>query len=153
MYRFLFLLVLPVAVLYVRTVSAQPAAPLPGVTADIPDSSVWSVGYARTHPGEQADYLAFLERNWVEARRRALREGVVRSYRVLVRPDVEAAEWDVMMITEYADSTAYADREAYFTSMFARPDWEARLVDGKSGRDMADLVGEELALRSIIEHR
>ncbi|MDX1421093.1 MAG: hypothetical protein R3181_14095 [Rubricoccaceae bacterium] len=111
--------------------------------------SVWSIGYARTHPGAQAGYLTFLELNWAEARRRAIEEGVVRSFRILARPDTAEAPWDVMMITEYADSAAYADREAYFTAMFARPDWETRLVDGKSARAFADLVGDETVLRSV----
>src|SRR5690606_37516331 len=113
---------------FFAAVSLTPApdcrAPVPVATADTLGPSVWSFGYARTYPGEQAAYLDFLKRNWAEARRRAAREGVVRSYRVLVRPEAAGAEWDVMMATEYADSTSYADREAYFGAMFARPDWE-----------------------------
>lgn len=143
--RFWILLLGLSAVLLAAAVSA-PVVPTP--PASPPDSSVWSVSYARTHPGEQAAYLTFLERNWAEARRRAAQEGVVRSYRVLARPD--AADWDVMMMTEYADEAAYANREAYFTALFARPDWETHLIDGKSGRDLADLVGEEVVLRSVV---
>lgn len=155
--RLLSLQTLAFAAVFAAAFSLTPAsegrAPAPFAPADTLGPSVWSVSYARTHPGEQAAYLDFLALNWAEARRHATREGIVRSYRVLVRPDADEAEWDVMMITEYADSTAYADREAYFSAMFARPDWETRLVNGRTGRDLADLVGEEWALRSAVEHR
>ena len=143
---------LTAALLAVLTLASRPGGSTSAPPVDA-SPSVWSFGYAKTHPGEQANYLTFLRFNWAEARRRAAREGVVRSYRVLVRPDAGEAAWDVMMVTEYADSTAYANREAYFSTLFARPDWTTRLVDGKTGREMAALVGEELALHPVVELR
>ena len=141
-------------ILYLGLIAALLTAPslVPAPDGASDNPSVWSIGYARTHPGEQAGYLTFLELNWAEARRRAIEEGVVHSFRILARPDTAEATWDVMMLTEYADSTAYAGREAYFTAMFDRPDWETRLVEGKSARDMADLVGEDAVLRSVAAH-
>ena len=47
----------------------------------------------------------------------------MRSYRALVAPPDSARGWDVLLMTEYADSAAWADREAIFQEIFASPEY------------------------------
>ncbi|MEM6328029.1 MAG: hypothetical protein AAF791_13015 [Bacteroidota bacterium] len=98
----------------------------------------------RTLPGEQADYLRFIETNWAVARAEVARQGDVVGYEVLARePDGE--HWDVMLITEYASRDAYERREATFGALFERPAFQMKPVNGKGPRDMAEFVGTSTA--------
>ena len=110
----------PLLLLVIGLAACQPAdAPVvpPGTGA------VWSVDLVRTLPGAQADYLRSIETNWANARRLAQAEGAVLSYRAFVAPSDSARAWDVLLMTEYADSTAWADREATFAAIFASPEF------------------------------
>ncbi|MEP0547148.1 MAG: hypothetical protein ABJF88_09455 [Rhodothermales bacterium] len=84
---------------------------------------VWSVDLIRTLPGAQADYVQSIETNWANARRLARTRGAVLSYRAFVASPDSVRGWDVLLMTEYADSTAWADREATFAAIFASPEF------------------------------
>jgi hypothetical protein len=103
------------------------------------DDPVVAVDLMRTHPGEQADYLRFVEMNWVVARETAIERGLVSGYEVLARAP-SGADWDVMLRTTYPDRAAYEAREATFAAIFTGPDFTTRLVDGKGPREMADFL-------------
>ncbi|HEX8397496.1 MAG TPA: nuclear transport factor 2 family protein [Pyrinomonadaceae bacterium] len=77
-------------------------------------ASVWAVDFVKTRGGRQADYLQFIERNWAQARAFMKEKGIVSNYQVLSLSQNQAAEWDVLLMTEYKDSAAYEKREAVF---------------------------------------
>ena len=135
--RFALLFILPLLI------GCRSVAPIP--TTD----TVTSIDFVRTLPGEQNNYLRFIEMNWQTARAVAQAEGAVAGYDVLVR-EPEGETWDVMLITEYASEQAYHDREAIFARIFEGPDWTLQLVDGKSSRDMATFVGESAVVRRAL---
>jgi hypothetical protein len=110
---------------------------------------VLAIDFVRTFPGEQEDYLRFIEWNWARARAAAQEEGFVVGYEVIAR-EPDEAEWDVMLITAYADEAAYADREEHFARLFERPELAMRPVDGKGPRDMAELVGSGVEARRVL---
>mgnify|MGYP007028088381 CR=1 FL=1 len=101
--------------------AGTPPIPTPAPTAP----SVWAVDLVRTLPGAQTDYLRSIETNWARARHLARVRGAVASYRALAAPPDSTRGWDVLLMTEYADSTAWADREAIFQEVFASPEFEA----------------------------
>ena len=88
-----------------------------------PSNSVWSVDLIRTLPGQQAEYLRNIENNWANARRIARERGAVLSYQALVAEPDSTRGWDVLLMTEYADSTSWSDREAIFTAIFASEEY------------------------------
>ncbi len=99
--------------------------------------SVWSADFVTVRPGLRADYLRFLELNWARARRTALAQGHIRSYRALVAPDTTPG-WQVILLTEYPDSASYARREEIF-----RPILDAQgrtLIDGRATRELTERV-------------
>ena len=109
---------------------AAPRLPTPAAPRD--SASVWSADFMRTKPGQQERYVRYVSANWARARRTALEQGKILSFRVLVAVPDSAGGWDVALLTEYPDSAAYANREAVF-----RPILDAQgetLVDGLSGR-------------------
>ena len=96
------------------TATAEPAAN---------PESVWTVDLVQTLPGMQAEYLANIQANWSGARALAVGRGDVLSYRALVTPPDSLLGWDVMLLTEYADSAAWRNREAIFEEIFASPEY------------------------------
>ena len=108
-----------------------------------PKNTVLAIDFMRTLPGEQADYLKFVEQNWMAAREEAKKQGYVAGYEVIVRSP-ETEDWDVMLITEYVDAETHQRREAIFEAMFERPEFHTKPVSGKSSRDMAEFVGDEI---------
>lgn len=96
----------------------RPTAPASGTA-----SSVWSRDLVRTLPGQQAAYLRSIEANWAGARRIAQDCQAELSYHAPVAAPDAARGWDVVLLTEHADSAAWANREAIFDSIFASPDF------------------------------
>lgn len=111
--------------------------------------TVFALDFVRTFPGEQADYLRFIERNWAPARAAAQEEGAVIGYEVIAR-EPQGEEWDVMLVTEYASADAFAQREAIFTELFERPELAMKPIDGKGPRDMAEFVGSGIEARRVL---
>ncbi|MEL6614247.1 MAG: hypothetical protein AAFQ43_00840 [Bacteroidota bacterium] len=105
---------------------------------------VLAINLVRTFPGEQADYLRFIETNWAPARAEVQRRGDVVAYDVLARVPSDS-EWDVMLITEYASPEAYARREATFGALFRQPAFQMKRVNGKGPRDMAEILGSSVS--------
>ncbi|HEX8194950.1 MAG TPA: nuclear transport factor 2 family protein [Pyrinomonadaceae bacterium] len=87
---------------------------LMSVNAFAQSASVWAVDFVKTKGGRQADYLQFIEQNWAQARAFMKEKGIVSNYQVLSLSQNQAAEWDVLLMTEYKDSAAYEKRETVF---------------------------------------
>lgn len=101
-------------------VTSQAGAQVPAE----PDATpVWSVDLVRTFPGQQAEYLRNIAANWSGGRKLAIARGAVLSYHALAAEPDSARGWDVLLMTEYADSTAWADREEIFQEIFASPEY------------------------------
>lgn len=96
----------------------------------------------RARPGQRERYLAFLDSNWVPARAEVAGTGAVVGYRVVVLDSAaaQAAGWDVMLMTTYADSATWQRREAVFQPVLARRGMIR--VDGMGPRDLATFVWE-----------
>lgn len=85
--------------------------------------SVWTIDLVQTLPGQQAEYMRSVEANWASARSIARDQAVVLSYRALVAKPDSGRGWDIILMTEYADSAASSDREAIFKKIFSSPDF------------------------------
>ena len=120
---------------FALTLLSLPASAAPVVAIDL----------MQTLPGEQADYLQFVNLNWAPARAIAVERGAVRDYEILSRT-VDGESWDVMLRTTYVDEDAYARREEIFAEIFEARD-PATLIDGKGPRDMARFLDDGRAAR------
>lgn len=110
--------------------------------------TLWAVDLVRTLPGAQEDYLASIRTNWAAARRVAHARGAVRSYRALVAPPDSARGWDVMLMTEYADSAAFRDREETFRAIFASPDF-VMVPPARPSAEMRTFAAGEVQLTAL----
>ena len=80
--------------------------------------SVWAVDFVRTKTGQTAKYLESVRANWAAARYYAQRAGYISSYRAYTTKADSSADFDVVLMTEYADSAAYRQSEANFDKIF-----------------------------------
>ena len=139
-------LVLTVALLTV--VGCRPAADPQSPPADN-SQAVWAVDLVRTLPGAQDDYVRSIETNWANARRLVAERGAVLSYRALVAAVDTARGWDVMLMTEYRDSTAHADREAIFREVFESSEFVA-VEPARPSAEMREFMAGDVQLRAFV---
>ena len=95
---------------------------------------VTTIDLVTVRRGEYGRYLRFIEANWVENRRIAREQGIVTDFRVLAVPDSTRSDWHVALLTEYRDSTRYANREALFAPILAAR--RRVLIDGRDSDAM-----------------
>ena len=100
--------------------------------------SVWSLDVMTVRPGERERYRRFLEANWAKARQTALARGEIRSFHALFTPDTSTTGTQVLLMTEYPDSAAYARREEIFQPILAAQG--RTLIDGMATRELTERV-------------
>lgn len=101
--------------------------------------SVWATDFVKTKEGQYDNYLRSLAANWEKARIKAIELGYVKAYRVLTLPG--NPEWDVVLMTEYADRASFDRREEHFSEVFKLVDPDGpTLIDGKRARQLADIL-------------
>jgi hypothetical protein len=102
--------------------------------------AVWTIDRMYVKQGEFTDYLEYVRRNWLRARQEMQRREGVIAFRVLTREHTPGS-WEVTLMTQYADSAAYANRETLFQAAvraYRLPDAGPELVKGKSRAAMVD---------------
>lgn len=112
-------------------------------------NTVWTVDLIRTLPGQQDNYIHSIETNWANARRIARQRGNILSYRALVAIQDSARSWDVLLMTEYADSTEWAQREPTFQAIFESDEF-VRVEPAKPSAEMRLFFGGGAVMRSFV---
>lgn len=99
------------------TVERNVEARMPGSE----ETPVWTMDLVQTFPGQQEEYVRSIKANWARARGLIREQGQILSYRAFVAPQDSLRGWDVMLMTEYANSTAWGNREETFQALFDSP--------------------------------
>lgn len=102
----------------------------------------------RTFPGAQADYLRNVEANWASARELASTGGDVISFVALATSPDSGRGWDIVLLTEYADSTAYENREEIFAEIFGSDAFQPVDV-GRPTSELRTFFASEVSLRTV----
>jgi len=68
-------------------------------------SSILTMDFVKVKNGKHQEALYFYENNWKVYRDIALQKGYIQSYRLVTTPADSLADFDMILITEYADST------------------------------------------------
>lgn len=103
--------------------------------------AIWTVDYIKAREGQLTDLLEFFRLNWTAARVQAKKAKYIEDYKMYVLP--EAADYQVVLMTKYKNKAVYDQREANFAKIFAKFKPKTLLVNGKSSRDMRDIVKSE----------
>ena len=106
-----------------------------------PRSTVWAIDFVQTKDGQFENYMRFIDANWRTARDEMQRAGAVVSFSVSIDP-TGAKDWNVMLLTEYADLTQFEAREQSYQRAIAkvRPNGVGpTLIEGKGARDLSSI--------------
>ncbi len=124
---------------------AQPETSAPADHAQ----SVWAVDFIRLLPGGAEDYLKNIRGNWAQARDIALRNGDILSFNALRAADDSSLGWDIMLMTEYTDSTTWTNREEIFAQIFDSAEYERVQIDRPSS-ELREFVNGAVVLHPIV---
>ncbi|MEQ9103173.1 MAG: hypothetical protein RIE53_00600 [Rhodothermales bacterium] len=118
-------------------------------TATCHPDAVWAVDLVRTLPGMQDTYLRTIEENWGGARALVQEHGHILSYRALAAAPDSIRGWDVILMTEYVDSTAFQNRESIFQAVFDSPEFVAWQAPVPSA-EMRSFTAGEVTLGNVV---
>ncbi|MCM3874317.1 MAG: hypothetical protein ND895_26810 [Pyrinomonadaceae bacterium] len=71
------------------------------------NGSVWSIGFIRMKPGMDTAYLNYVAGDWKREQEALKKDGQVISYKVLQTEAHGAADFNLMLMTEYKDLATY----------------------------------------------
>jgi len=100
-------------------------------------NTVWAIDFVKTNDGRQADFLKFIEQNWAKPRQTLKDAGKITSFQVLSLQPGKNVEWDVLLLTEYANTDAHDKREQLFAEVFKTQ--PIILINGASGGEMREI--------------
>ncbi len=135
---------LSILLLFVFMGCQEPAAP------SVPtQNTVWAVDLVTTLPGQQATYIESIKTNWANARRIAKARGSVLSYRAFAATKDSTRGWDVMLMTEYSDSTAWSNREPIFQAIFESEEF-VFVEPGSPSAEMRTFFVSDVAMQHFV---
>lgn len=104
---------------------------------------MWAVDFVKTKDGHFDNYLQYIAANWSVARKEAKARNYIVASRMLVLPS--NPDWDVLLMTEYADMQQFEMREENFKNVFKeiRRDQGPLLINGLGSKDLAEIKFSE----------
>jgi hypothetical protein len=79
--------------------------------------TVFAIDFVKILDNKQKETFYYYENNWNASREIAFAKGYIKSYQLISTNADSAADFDLMLVTEYADSTQYKMREERFSKI------------------------------------
>jgi hypothetical protein len=115
--------------------NAPPAAPLNT------DKPVWALEFVKVKPGMFAATMGYLDDNWIRLRAEAQRQGAVLNYNRIAGEESSNTDWDILLMTEYQNRSAYDGREKLFDSILKRlPNKTSEVIQGYKKEELFQSV-------------
>jgi hypothetical protein len=115
--------------------NAPPAAP------SNTDKPVWALEFVKVKPGMFAATMGYLDDNWIRLRAEAQRQGAVLNYHRIAGDESSNTDWDILLMTEYQNQSAYDGREELFDSIFKRlPNKTSEVIQGYKKEELFQSV-------------
>jgi hypothetical protein len=111
--------------------------------------SVWDVSMIQVEPGLGETYMESLKAFHVQLMDEAVKQKVVKSYRIFVGTRANPQDWDILLMTEY-------DNWASFDTAIAKLDAIAAKVHGSTSKAQSvekDLANERMKVRRIFGNK
>lgn len=106
--------------------------------------AVSDIDFVKIKNGKKAEALYFYENNWKFYREIALQKGYIKSYKFFTAKPDSLANFDIVMVTEYADSIQFKKSEENFNKIIkeTRPNGAKLLNDLKPADFRINLYGK-----------
>jgi hypothetical protein len=109
------------------------------------NGSVWNIAFIRMKPGMDTAYLNYIATDWKRNQEAMKKEGLILSYKVLTTEAHGAADFNIMLMTEYKDLATMEAGEA-------KADALAQQVVGNDQKQMQGYK-ERLEIREVLQDR
>jgi hypothetical protein len=83
-------------------------------TFGLAQNTISVIDFVQIKDGKQKETLYYYENNWKVYRDIAVKKGYISAYRLMTTTADSTANFDLILITEYADSLQFKSREARF---------------------------------------
>jgi len=109
------------------------------------NGSVWTIGFIRMKPGMETAYLNYIAGDWKRQQEAQKKEGLIVSYKVLTTEAHGAADFNIMLMTEFKDLATMEANEAKADN----------LAQTTVGNDQKQMQGyrERLEIREVLQGR
>ena len=84
------------------------------------NAGIWIIDYVKIKPGKEKEALYFYEQNWLVFREAAKKEGFIKSYQLINLKKQTNALFDLMLMTEFADSIQHKAMEENFLGVMRK---------------------------------
>ncbi|MCA1622557.1 MAG: hypothetical protein LC768_01535 [Acidobacteria bacterium] len=109
------------------------------------NGSVWNVAFIKMKPGMETAYLNYIATDWKRNQEALKKEGLILSYKVLTTEAHGAADFNIMLMTEYKNLATMEANEA-------KADALAQKVIGDDQKQMQGYK-ERLEIREVLQDR
>ena len=69
--------------------------------------TVWSLAFVRTGTNSTNDYLKGLKKTWEASLKDALKEGLIKSYKVLLGPAANQEDYNIILMIEFENMASF----------------------------------------------
>ncbi|MBA3600740.1 MAG: hypothetical protein H0W45_05770 [Acidobacteria bacterium] len=109
------------------------------------NGSVWNVAFIRMKPGMDTAYLNYIATDWKRNQEALKKDGLILSYKVLTTEAHGAADFNIMLMTEYKNLATMEANEAKADN----------LLQTVIGTDEKQMQGyrDRLQIREVLENR
>jgi hypothetical protein len=115
--------------------NAPPAAP------SNTEKPVWALEFVKVKPGMFAATMGYLDDHWIRLRAEAKRQGAVLNYNRIAGDESSNTDWDILLMTEYQNQSAYDGREELFDSILKRlPNKTSEVIQGYKKEELFQSV-------------
>ena len=109
------------------------------------NGSVWNVAFIRMKPGMDTAYLNYIATDWKRNQEALKKDGIILSYKVLTTEAHGAADFNIMLMTEYKDLATMEANQA-------KEDAVAQQVVGNDDKQRQG-YRERLEIREVLQDR
>ena len=109
------------------------------------NGSVWNVAFIKMKPGMETAYLNYIATDWKRNQEAMKKDGLILSYKVLTTEAHGAADFNIMLMTEYKNLATMEANEA-------KADNLAQTVIGNDQKQMQG-YRERLEIREVLQDR
>lgn len=117
--------------------------------------SVWTMAFIRMKPGMESAYLNYIATDWKKEQEELKKAGLSVSYKVLTTEGHNAADFNIILMTEYKDLATLEANEAKQDALVQRVvgDDEKQRQGYRERLEIREVLADRLAREIILEPR
>ena len=119
------------------------------------NGSVWTMAFIRMKPGMESAYLNYIATDWKKEQEELKKAGLSVSYKVLTTEGHNAADFNIILMTEYKDLATLEANEAKQDALAQRVigDDEKQRQGYRERLEIREVLADRLAREIVLEPR